>query len=142
MSDWKKVKFGELFSEPTKNGIYKSKEHHGRGAKIINMGEVFAYSFIGNQEMNRVEINDKEQNSFLVKNDDLLFARRSLVESGAGKCAIVNGITEETTFESSIIRVRLNKKFSLPLFYMYWMRSLSGRTAINGIVNGVNVKGI
>lgn len=142
MSEWKKVKFLDLFSEPTKNGIYKSKEFHGRGAKIINMGEVFAYSFIGNQEMSRVEINDKERNSFLVKNGDLLFARRSLVESGAGKCAIVNGITEETTFESSIIRVRLNENNAIPLFYMYWMRSLSGRTAINGIVNGVNVKGI
>jgi type I restriction enzyme S subunit len=142
MSEWKKVKFLDLFSEPTKNGIYKSKEFHGRGAKIINMGEVFAYSFIGNQEMSRVEINDKERNSFLVKNGDLLFARRSLVESGAGKCAIANGITEETTFESSIIRVRLNENNAIPLFYMYWMRSLSGRTAINGIVNGVNVKGI
>ncbi len=142
MSEWKKVKFLNLFSEPTKNGIYKSKEFHGRGAKIINMGEVFAYSFIGNQEMSRVEINDKERNSFIVKNGDLLFARRSLVESGAGKCAIANGITEETTFESSIIRVRLNENYAIPLFYMYWMRSLSGRTAINGIVNGVNVKGI
>jgi type I restriction enzyme S subunit len=142
MSEWKKVKFLNLFSEPTKNGIYKSKEFHGRGAKIINMGEVFAYSFIGNQEMSRVEINDKERNSFIVKNGDLLFARRSLVESGAGKCAIANGITEETTFESSIIRVRLNENNALPLFYMYWMRSLSGRTAINSIVNGVNVKGI
>ena len=142
MCEWNKVKFLNLFSEPTKNGIYKSKEFHGRGAKIINMGEVFAYSFIGNQEMNRVEINDKERNSFIVKNGDLLFARRSLVESGAGKCAIANGITEETTFESSIIRVRLNENNAIPLFYMYWMRSLSGRTAINGIVNGVNVKGI
>ena len=142
MSEWKKVKFLDLFSEPTKNGIYKSKEFHGRGAKIINMGEVFAYSFIGNQEMSRVEMNDKERKSFIVKNGDLLFARRSLVESGAGKCAIANGITEETTFESSIIRVRLNENNAIPLFYMYWMRSLSGRTAINGIVNGVNVKGI
>ncbi len=142
MSEWKKVKFLDLFSEPTKNGIYKSKEFHGRGAKIINMGEVFAYSFIGNQEMSRVEMNDKERKSFMVKNGDLLFARRSLVESGAGKCAIANGITEETTFESSIIRVRLNENNAIPLFYMYWMRSLSGRIAINGIVNGVNVKGI
>ncbi len=142
MSEWKKVKFLDLFSEPTKNGIYKSKDFHGKGAKIINMGEVFAYSFIGNQEMSRVEINDKERNSFLVKDGDLLFARRSLVESGAGKCAIANGITEETIFESSIIRVRLNENYAIPLFYMYWMRSLSGRTAINGIVNGVNVKGI
>ena len=142
MSEWKKVKFRDLFSEPTKNGIYKTKEFHGRGAKIINMGEIFSYSFVGNQEMSRVEINEKERKSFLVENDDLLFARRSLVETGAGKCSIVSNITDETTFESSIIRVRLNEKVANSLFYMYWMRSLAGRTAINGIVSGVNVKGI
>ena len=142
MSEWKRVKFFELFSEPTKNGIYKTKEFHGHGAKIINMGEIFAYAFIGKQNMNRVELNGKERNSFLVNNGDLLFARRSLVESGAGKCSIVYGLSEETTFESSIIRVRLNERIANPLYYMYWMRSLKGRTAINGIVSGVNVKGI
>lgn len=142
MSEWKRVKFFELFSEPTKNGIYKTKEFHGHGAKIINMGEIFAYAFIGKQNMNRVELNGKERNYFLVNNGDLLFARRSLVESGAGKCSIVYGLSEETTFESSIIRVRLNERIANPLYYMYWMRSLKGRTAINGIVSGVNVKGI
>ena len=142
MSEWKRVKFFELFSEPTKNGIYKTKEFHGHGAKIINMGEIFAYAFIGKQNMNRVELNGKERNYFLVNNGDLLFARRSLVESGAGKCSIVYGLSEETTFESSIIRVRLNECIANPLYYMYWMRSLKGRTAINGIVSGVNVKGI
>lgn len=142
MSEWKKVKFRDLFLDSTKNGIYKTKEFHGRGAKIINMGEIFAYSFVGSQEMSRVEINDKERDSFLVMDGDLLFARRSLIESGAGKCSIVTNISDETTFESSIIRVRLNKHLANPLFYMYWMRSLAGKTAMNGIVSGVNVKGI
>ena len=104
------------------------------------MGEIFAYSFVGSQEMNRVEINEKERDSFLVSDGDLLFARRSLIESGAGKCSIVSNISDETTFESSIIRVRLNKHLANPLFYMYWMRSLAGKTAMNGIVSGLNVK--
>ena len=89
MSEWKRVKFFELFSEPTKNGIYKTKEFHGHGAKIINMGEIFAYAFIGKQNMNRVELNGKERNSFLVNNGDLLFA------TAEGKYnAIVNEIKD------------------------------------------------
>lgn len=57
---WTLREFGELLSEPVRNGIYKKKEFHGRGQKIINMGELFAHDFISDQEMKRVELNHKE----------------------------------------------------------------------------------
>ena len=41
------IQFRELLAEPVRNGIYKQKEFHGRGTKIINMGELFAPSKIG-----------------------------------------------------------------------------------------------
>ncbi len=40
---WPMRRFEELLHEPVRNGIYKSKEHHGHGVKIVNMGEVFAH---------------------------------------------------------------------------------------------------
>ena len=40
--EWGQIFFGQLLAEPVRNGIYKSKEFHGRGAKIVNMGELFA----------------------------------------------------------------------------------------------------
>ena len=40
---WPMVQFGKLYAEPSRNGVYKSKEHHGSGVKIVNMGELFAY---------------------------------------------------------------------------------------------------
>ena len=139
---WVKAQFSSLFLEPTRNGIYKAADSHGSGCKIINMGEIFGYSFIGGQDMSRITVDEAELQRFHVKAGDLLFARRSLVESGAGKCSIVNVINESIVFESSIIRVRLNQAIADPLFYMYWMRSLAGRTAIGAIVTGLNVKGI
>jgi len=139
---WEKVPFGELFACPTRNGVYKSKEYHGTGVKIINMGEVFAYDFIEDQEMQRIAMTEAEMRISSVQNGDLLFARRSLVESGAGKATFVRKITEPMTFESSIIRVRLAPEKCYPLFYLYWLRSIAGRTAIAALVTGTNVKGI
>ena len=139
---WEKVRFEELYSSPSKNGIYKSAESHGNGFKIVNMGEIFAYDFIGTQDMNRISLNEEELERFGLKKDDLLFARRSLVESGAGKSSIVMNLSEPTTFESSIIRVRLDSKKCVPLFYLYWLRSVAGRNAIGSLVTGTNVKGI
>jgi len=139
---WEKAKFGSLFSTPTRNGVYKNKEAHGEGVKIVNMGEIFGYDFIGNQEMQRIVMSENEMKVSGLQKNDLLFARRSLVESGAGKASIVLGLSEPTTFESSIIRVRLNSENCFPLFYFYWLRSHAGRTAIGALVTGTNVKGI
>lgn len=139
---WEKVTFHNLYEIESKNGIYKSSEYHGRGTKIINMGELFAYGFIGKQDMRRIEVTTKELINFGVQKGDLLFARRSLVESGAGKSSIVWEIEEPMVFESSLIRVRLNKTLCYPLFYYYWFQSYDGKSEISSLINGVNVKGI
>jgi type I restriction enzyme, S subunit len=139
---WPVITFEFIYLEPSRNGIYKSKEFHGEGLKIINMGELFAYDTISNQDMNRIKLNESEILRFTLNNGDLLFGRRSLVESGAGKCSIVENLLEPTTFESSIIRVRINQIYNNPRFYYYWFRSPKGRAVIKAIVTGTNVKGI
>lgn len=139
---WSEVPFGELYAEPSRNGVYKPKEAHGSGAKIVNMGELFAYEFVGPQEMARLTMSDQELEQSGLQDGDLLFGRRSLVEAGAGKCSIVQNVSEAMTFESSIIRARLRPDRCEPLFYYYWFRSPQGRGRIRSIVSGTNVKGI
>ena len=142
MDFWKTWTFGDLLAEPVRNGIYKKKEFHGRGQKIINMGDLFSYDFISNQEMKRIELNDRELANNLVQDGDLLFARRSFVLEGAGKCSLVVQPSEDTTFESSVIRVRLNPEKANPRFYYYLFRSPQGRALISSITTGAVVSGI
>jgi type I restriction enzyme S subunit len=139
---WAIKRFEELFAEPQRNGIYKTKEFHGRGQKIINMGELFAYDFISAQDMKRVELTPKELEKYLVKDGDLLFARRSLVLEGSGKCSLVVCPSEDTTFESSIIRTRLNQNEAFPKFYYYLFRSPLGRALMSSIATRTAVSGI
>lgn len=139
---WQDVEFESLYLEPSRNGVYKSKEHHGAGAKIVNMGELFRYEFVGGQDMARLEMTNEELARSGLFDGDLLFGRRSLVEAGAGKCSIVRGIVEPTTFESSLIRVRPNPQKASSAFLYYWFRSPLGRGRIRAIVSGTNVKGI
>lgn len=142
MNTWSKIRFGDLFLDGTKNGIYKEAEFHGSGTKVVNMGQVFEYSFISNQEMERYQLTEEELRKYSLIDGDLVFARRSLVDSGAGKAAIVIGVTEPMVFESSIIRVRLDPSKCVPLFYLYWLQSFAGRSAIRALVSGTSVKGI
>ena len=125
-NEWTEVEFGDLLPDGTRNGIYKGKAFHGRGVKIVNMGELFAYPRLGDVPMKRVELSESEIEKSSLKVGDLLFARRSLVAEGAGKCAIVMDVNEPTTFESSIIRARPDGKIANSLFLYYLFNSPPG----------------
>lgn len=141
-ADWVVKRFGSLLSEPVRNGIYKEKELHGRGTKIVNMGELFGFDFLSDQEMNRVELTDKELEKWGVRGGDLLFARRSLKLEGSGKCSLVVSVPEPTVFESSIIRARPDADQVDPRFLFYLFRSPIGRALMASIASRTAVSGI
>lgn len=139
---WQEAEFSKLHAEDSRNGVYKSKEFHGTGVRVVNMGELFGFDRIGDQPMNLLQLTDREMEKSSLLHGDLLFGRRSLVEEGAGKCSLVYKPTLPLTFESSIIRVRLNQESADPEFYYYYFKSPVGRSRVMAIVNGVTVKGI
>jgi type I restriction enzyme S subunit len=140
--DWEVKTFKDGYAESSRNGIYKPAEYQGRGTRIVNMGELFGLDFISDQDMNRVELSSGEASIAELRDGDLLFGRRSVVPSGAGKCSLVVKPSTPLTFESSIIRVRLDKRRLDPLFHYYFFSSSLGKKVISGIVSGTNIKGI
>ena len=140
--DWAELTFGYLYAEPSRNGIYKTSVFHGRGTRIVNMGEMFGFEFISDQEMSRVELTNRERSVCVLQDGDLLFGRRSVVPAGAGKCSLVVSPSESITFESSIIRARLDKTKTHPRYYYYFFASPAGRSVVGTIVSGTNIKGI
>lgn len=119
VNDMEYARFGELYIIPSSNGVSRPSAVRGEGYKMINMGELFANDIISDMPMERVQLSSKEKEKYLVKENDLLFARQSLVASGAGKCSIVRQLSEETTFESHLIRVRLDEQKYNPWYYYY-----------------------
>ena len=139
---WPVKPFREVLSEPVRNGVYKKKEFHGSGIKIVNMGELFAHPRLRNVDMKLVQLSDSELRRFNVQPGDLLFARRSLVAEGAGKCSIVLEAQEPTGFESSIIRGRPDPTKADPLFLYYYFNSPDGLHSLDTIRRQVAVAGI
>jgi type I restriction enzyme S subunit len=134
--------FGELFLTSQKNGLTRPKKVRGSGLPMVNMGELFAHARIRNIEMDLVPVSDAES-SFLLEPGDLLFARQSLVRSGAGQCSIFLGNTKATVFESHLIRCRLRSTEFNPLFYYYFFRSPIGREVMDTIIEqGAGASGI
>lgn len=123
MSEWNIVPFESLYLIPSRNGLSKPSKVRGSGYKMINMGELFANDRIYDIPMELVPLNEKEKVNAKVEEKDLLFARQSLVEAGAGKCSIVLKTSDLTVFESHLIRVRLDTELADPLFYYYYFKS-------------------
>lgn len=140
--EWELQPFGQILKEPVRNGIYKPKEFHGRGVKIVNMGELFAYPRLHSVPMKRVFLSDSEKKRFMLSTGDLLFARRSLVAEGAGKCSIVLELDEPATYESSIIRARPDNNKIESLFLYYFFNSVFGLHCLDTIRRQVAVAGI
>lgn len=134
--------FEAFYAEPSRNGVYKPSQFRGHGVKMVKMGELFGHEFIGTQDMERIELSSAELERSGLRDGDLLFGRRSVVESGAGKCSLVVEPTEALTFESSIIRVRLERDKANPRFFHYYFAAPQGRSLVRTIVSGAAVKGI
>jgi type I restriction enzyme S subunit len=78
----------------------------------------------------------------MLSRGDLLFARRSLVAEGAGKCSVVLEADEPTTFESSIIRARPDTAKADALYLYYFFNSPLGFHLLDTIRRQVAVAGI
>lgn len=142
LSDMSFVPFGDLLLEPLRNGLTKPKAVRGDGVKMIGMGEIFANSRIGSISMSRVPVTEKELSNNCIKKGDILFARQSLALEGAGRCSIVIDVTEETVFESHLIRARIDSSKANPYFVYYYFNSYVGKEHIKTIVEQVAAAGI
>ena len=137
MSDWQLARFRDYFSIGLRNGLTKPSKIRGSGVRMVNMKEIFRYDRIDDTTpMELVPVNEKElENSSLLDND-LLFARQSLVESGAGKISIFKG-QSPTVFESHLIRCRVDRQKASPDFIYYLFKSPIGKGTVSTIVQQV-----
>jgi type I restriction enzyme S subunit len=141
-NDWEIVQFSELISE-TRNGIYKKEDEYGGDYPILKMGDMFGDIVLkaDPDEMEKVELSDKEIEKYEIQQGDLLFARRSLNVEGAGECTLIPELSQTTVFESSMIRVRLEET-AFPNFYAQYFESPVGSKSIERIVTTTTASGI
>lgn len=140
--DWDVKKLGELGE--LKNGVNFNRGDFGKGLPVINVTNLFRgrYATIENLDQIKKESIPNYQ-KYLVKAGDILFARSSLVHSGAGQAAMVrNPSKEEFLFSGFIIRFRkfedivldsefLNYLVRSELYRKYFTRLLDGTTITN-----------
>lgn len=140
--EWTTKLFKQLFFERTRNGLYKPSSHHGSGPLMVQMGGLFRGEEVDFSSATRVRVSPSELSAFGLADGDLLFARRSLVFEGAGQCVIVHNLPEASTFESSIVRVRVERSQLLPEFAAVFLSSPASYANRRTFIRQVAVSGV
>lgn len=136
------VVFERLFSAPLRNGVSYPAKLRGTGVPMVNMKEIFAFDRLGMHDYELAPLTASERREYMLADGDLLFARQSLTYEGAGKCSLVLPNESPRTWESHLIRVRLDKSVAHSPYYYYYFRSPMGRRLMGSIVQQVAAAGI
>jgi type I restriction enzyme S subunit len=140
---WEVKPFRHAMKGGTRNGLYKSSEYSDPdGTPIIQMGEAFASPIIQKTADDRLRLTAQEKETWGLQKNDLLFARRSLVFEGSGKCSMVGNLPEPHIFESSLIRVRPRPDRLDARFLFWFIRSAFSRAQILAITKQVTISGL
>jgi type I restriction enzyme S subunit len=140
--NWEVCQLRDFYAVPARNGLYKPTNFYGRGVLMIHMPQMFRGFTIDVSDAARVDVNPSELERFSLAVGDLVFARRSLNLEGAGRCSLVPALSEPTTFESSIIRVRLLTDKLRPIFANYFLNSETGFRLRLPLIRQVAVSGV
>jgi len=140
--EWEVGSLRSFYSEPHRNGLYKPNSYHGRGPLMIQMGGIFKGLDADFSGAIRVQVSPIEVRTYGLRQGDLLFARRSLVLEGAGKCSLVRSLPEPATFESSIVRVHVDQQRLRPEFVALYLDSSGSYLQRRKCIRQVAVSGV
>lgn len=102
---------GELITVGPQNGLYKAQSYYrtdGSGIPIVRVDSFYEGMVTDYSSLKRLICSDAERELYRLENDDLIFNRVNGSVEHVGKCARIQGVTEDTVFESNIMRVRTN----------------------------------
>lgn len=142
LPSWTTTTLGELSNNNTKNGYAISKDDYGDGVPIVGMTDLFANGILEPEHIKEVTLPDDVINRFSLNSQDLLFGRRSLSFEGAGKCVFVPEIKSKIIFESSVIKMTIDKDTIYPKFVYHFFNSSLGNRVMTRIKSRVAVSGI
>lgn len=121
MSEWKKVKLGDLYT--VHNGLSKSKEFFGSGYPFLTFSNVFNNWFLPDKLEALVQSTDKDRESFSIQRGDIFITRTSETMDELGMSSVALKDYPNATFNGFTKRLRPKNDDVLPEYIGYYLRS-------------------
>jgi type I restriction enzyme S subunit len=122
------------------NGLFKKKEHFGKGTLLVNVFDIYQEDFVIKPDLlERVAATKEEEKAYQVEPGDIFFVRSSLKLEGVGRssCAVV--VPEPMVFECHLVRARPKKTMMSPRFMNYFLNSTQAVSRLVSLANFVTM---
>lgn len=131
--------FGEF-----KNGLNYSRDESGVELSYIGVGDFKSHSKLESiEKLSTIQLNENPDDSYLLKDNDLLFVRSNGNRALVGRCLTVHPREKKVTFSGFCIRYRVQRTEKLnPTFVNYCMRMPSMKNAMLKGGQGANIQNI
>ena len=121
MSEWKKVKLGELYE--VHNGLSKGRQFFGTGFPFLTFSNVFNNWFLPEQLESLVQTTDKEREACSIKAGDVFITRTSETMDELGMSSVALKDYPNATYNGFTKRLRPKTDRVFPRYMGYYLRT-------------------
>ena len=121
MSEWKKVKLGELYE--VHNGLSKGRQFFGSGYPFLTFSTVFNNWFLPKELDSLVQSSDKEREACSIKKGDVFITRTSETMDELGMSSVALRDYPDATYNGFTKRLRPKTDDIIPEYIGYYLRS-------------------
>ncbi len=121
MSEWKKVKLGELYE--VHNGLSKGRQFFGSGYPFLTFSDVFNNWFLPETLDSLVQSSDKEREACSIKKGDVFITRTSETMDELGMSSVALKDYPDATYNGFTKRLRPITDEVVPKYIGYYLRS-------------------
>ena len=110
---WKKLKIKDAVEVEPQNGLYKPQLDYvsdGSGIPILRIDAFYDGKVTDFSKLKRLICNEDEKNRYMLKEDDIVINRVNSLEY-LGKCAHIQGLIEDTVYESNMMRMHFCSEY-------------------------------
>ena len=126
---WAWIGLAQLFSTSPQNGVYKPASEYGSGTQIIRIDDFYDGQLIRRTGFKKLRLSNEEIEKYKVRNLDLIINRVNSIEF-LGKCALVDSLTEDTVFESNIMKCCVIEDVISKSYVAAYLASHEGRNRL------------
>ncbi len=121
MSEWKKVKLGELYE--VHNGLSKGRQFFGSGYPFLTFSTVFNNYFLPKELDSLVQSSEKEREACSIRKGDVFITRTSETMDELGMSSVALRDYLDATYNGFTKRLRPKTDDIIPEYIGYYLRS-------------------
>jgi len=137
--EWPMVNLGEICE--FKNGLNFTKSSHGETVKVLGVSHFQDNLVAPLFNLPEITIDGKLDETYLLREDDILFVRSNGNQELVGRSIILPQIKDKVSFSGFTIRCRMAGNVK-PMFYAYLFKSNLHRELLKNTGRGANIRNL